>query len=57
MMHSDEKKLCELRERAEYYRLSSNMVRSARLKERLFQTVIHCEAEIRIIEERIHAAA
>lgn len=57
MTSTDEKKLCELRERAEYYRSGSDMVRSPRLKERLFETVIDCEAEIRAIEQRIHAPA
>lgn len=57
MPSTEEKKLCELRERAAYYRAGSDMVRSPRLKERLFETVIDCEAEIRAIEQRLHAAA
>lgn len=57
MTSTDEKKLCELRERAEYYRTGSSMVRSPRLRERLFETVIYCEAEIRVIEERNGAQA
>ena len=57
MTSADERKLCELRERAAYYRSGSDMVRSPRLKERLFETVIFCEAEIRVIEERLNAAA
>jgi hypothetical protein len=57
MTSTDEKTLRELRERAAYYRWGSDIARSPSLKERLYATVIACEAEIRAIEARYGRAA